>query len=243
MFEELRSHLAYECFDVARLPAPPPLTPAPLAQIVTPAAYPIGYPSYPAPRPAPTSAAAVAAALLTVTERSKRAPPSSTQISAVAQLLGEIEPQPASDAADDDWLYAHDKLFLPHPGDSPSVPHPLPMLPDMGSPILTSPIHNNKRTFFVEDAPESLPQQQQHRHRLPLATVNRAFVLAAEILRVRGERAAAAAVSPIPILSVGDVAMPLVEQLDELFLEWADPSDATVRAIRALVAENGFPSS
>jgi hypothetical protein len=77
MFEELRSHLAYECFDVAVLPA--------ITSVV-----------------GGGSGAARCASAAATGGRARAAPPASTQISAVGQLLGEIR----VDERDNEWMYA-----------------------------------------------------------------------------------------------------------------------------------------
>jgi hypothetical protein len=84
MFEELRSHLAYECFDVAHLPA------------VAPAAAVAGG-GIGAARPA-----TFATPHATGRGRTRAAPPASTQVATVAQLLGEIR----VDERDNEWMYA-----------------------------------------------------------------------------------------------------------------------------------------
>jgi hypothetical protein len=193
MFEELRSHLAYECFDVAHLPA------------VAPAAA------------AAARGAAFATPNATSRGRKRAAPPASTQISAVAQLLGEIR----VDERDNEWMYAlhgatgdadgaiigstcaDPKLMRAHDvGRAASRARAIFLSPtgradaddeDGACADASGSVNGESDAAAASESPRAFGG-------LSLAATNRAFMLVADILRV-ATRVAADAAAQAPALS------------------------------------------
>jgi hypothetical protein len=219
MFEELRSHLAYECFDVAHLPAV-----ATAAVVANDGLVRVAF------------AAGVATPAGPVRDcgRKRASPPASTQISAVAQLLGEIR----VDERDKEWMYALNGAT----GDANGVGLKLVRAQNVdhaaarARAILHGALSDAEPTEEItvnasdganmSEAAHATPERDHNASQLSLACVNRAFTLAAEIVRARDQADEAGTPGVVRSLS---------QQL-ELLLCSMEVAAETVAAIRAVVS-------
>jgi hypothetical protein len=267
MFEELRSHLAYECFDVAHLPA-------------------VATVSGTAGGSGAARGAAFATPNATSRGRTRPAPPASIQLAAVAQLLGEIR----VDERDNEWMYALNGAI----GDATCAGPKLMRAHDVGQAARARAIFLNQTrgsadlagsadaSVSANDDSDATVAGESPRAfgGLSLAATNRAFMLVADILRAAARVAADAAgqgaalsgsqkpqqqqpsrnstlainnqaisgaLGVQPTLSSSSVQFVPDAVLSELLaqfehtLEGAAPTDGTVCALRQLVAAGTAP--
>jgi hypothetical protein len=218
LFEELRTHLAYECFDVAFLPAPSSAAP-PLPSSRLPAALPS------LQRSGMHGGAA--------TRAHHHA---TTVIAAVAQLLGEIR----VDERDNEWMYAiaggadgAGGAKLVHTGDLRAAAATAKAL-----------LHGSASVTDVEDfesiSATGTPRTGGDRtpgSRLPLSVTNDAFILAADILRHR-RRALESLTAGVPHAEAEATVEALEAQLAALLDRAAETLNPVAAAIRDIVAHN-----
>jgi hypothetical protein len=231
LFEELRTHLAYECFDVAQLPAVS----------------------------GSSAAHAHAATVVRAPRKSTPTPPAFTAIAAVAQLLGEVK----VDDRDDEWMYAIAGAVPEGGAKGPKLVHTAELSAAAArakalfhGPLATDAVETDVQSFNSSSASTTASvsgpllsgrsTQRSSFSNAALEPTNRAFILAADLLRARrnaGDTTAGGGVTPtVQAAADADAAVVALEVKVVAHLDAADLGHVLDAAIRRLCGLSTSPS-